>query len=82
MRVNPKAEQLGVNASEFLDFCKLVFAQKRKTLFNNLRLRYEESPLKAALQKTGVESSQRAEELHLDVLARTYKELRGTPTGS
>ena len=75
MRVVPKAKQLGVDANEFLDFCKLAFAQKRKTLFNNLRLRYEERSLKMALAKTGVEPNQRAEELRLEALARIYKEL-------
>ncbi len=80
LRVVPKAERLGINADELLGFCKLVFAQKRKTVFNNLRLRYEEATIREALQKTGVESRQRAEELSLDALARMYKELRGTPT--
>jgi 16S rRNA (adenine1518-N6/adenine1519-N6)-dimethyltransferase len=75
MCVVPKAKQLGVDANEFLDFCKLAFAQKRKTLFNNLRLRYEEGSLKVALAKTGVEPSQRAEELTLEALARIYNEL-------
>ncbi len=82
MRVVPKAELLGVNPSEFLRFCKLAFAQKRKTLFNNLRLGYDEGSVRAALQKTGVEPGVRAEELSLDALALTYKELRGTPRRS
>lgn len=79
MQVVPKAGKLAVDASDFLDFCKLAFAQKRKTLFNNLRLSYQEGSVKAALQKTGVELSTRAEELGLDALARTYEELRRTP---
>ena len=79
MRVVPKAGKLAVDASDFLDFCKLAFAQKRKTLFNNLRLSYPEGSVKAALQKTGVELNTRAEELGLDPLARIYEELRGTP---
>lgn len=79
MRVVPKAKQLGVDANEFVGFCKLAFAQKRKTLFNNLRPPYEEGLVKVALAKTGVELSQRAEELTLGALARIYKELCETP---
>ncbi len=73
MRVVPKAEQLGVNADAFLNFCKLVFAQKRKTLFNNLRENYKAEVVKETLHEADIEATARAEELSLDALARIYK---------
>ena len=76
LRVAPKAERLGVDADEFVTFCKLVFAQKRKTLFNNLRGAYDESFVRAALQDVGIEANVRAEELSLSRLAEMYKGLR------
>jgi len=81
LRVVPKAERLGVNATEFLDFCKLAFAQKRKTLFNNLRETYEEEAVRRALREADIEPTARAEELSLDVLAQIFRQL-GNPNFS
>jgi 16S rRNA (adenine1518-N6/adenine1519-N6)-dimethyltransferase len=75
LRVAPKSERLGVATHEFINFCKLAFGQKRKTLFNNLRGRYEESSIKTALQRLEVHASARAEELSLNTLADVYKRL-------
>ena len=77
LRVSPKTERLSVNTRDFLNFCKLAFAQKRKTLFNNLRGVYDENSVRAALQKVGVHASARAEELSLNSLADIYKQLSG-----
>ena len=77
LRIAPKGERLGVNTRDFLNFCKLAFAQKRKTLFNNLRGVYDESSVRAALQGVGVHASARAEELSLNSLADVYKQLSG-----
>ncbi|HEU5234207.1 MAG TPA: 16S rRNA (adenine(1518)-N(6)/adenine(1519)-N(6))-dimethyltransferase RsmA [Terriglobales bacterium] len=73
--VAPKAEQLGIDSREFLNFSKLAFAQKRKTLFNNLRGMYDEASIKTALQHVGVHASARAEELSLIGLTDVYKHL-------
>src|SRR5205823_4675772 len=37
----PRLEKLQVSEEEFIEFLKLAFAQKRKTLWNNLKLRYK-----------------------------------------
>ncbi|HVH87245.1 MAG TPA: 16S rRNA (adenine(1518)-N(6)/adenine(1519)-N(6))-dimethyltransferase RsmA [Terriglobales bacterium] len=73
LRIAPKAERLNVDAQEFLSFCKLAFAQKRKTLFNNLRGRYEENEIKAALRSSKLREDVRAEAMSLENLAVTYK---------
>jgi len=75
LRFAPKGEQLGVDVRDFLNFCKLAFGQKRKTLFNNLRGVYDESSVRAALEKVRVHPSARAEELSLNSLADVYKQL-------
>jgi 16S rRNA A1518/A1519 N6-dimethyltransferase RsmA/KsgA/DIM1 with predicted DNA glycosylase/AP lyase activity len=60
---------LGVDPGKFLQFCKLAFAQKRKTLFNNLRGQYEETEIKAALRAAGLREDVRAEAMGLEQLA-------------
>lgn len=69
LRVSPKAKRLGVDPGKFLQFCKLAFAQKRKTLFNNLRGQYEETEIKAALRAAGLREDVRAEAMGLEQLA-------------
>jgi 16S rRNA (adenine1518-N6/adenine1519-N6)-dimethyltransferase len=74
LRVSPKAQRLGVDPRKFLQFCKLAFAQKRKTLFNNLRGQYEETEIKAALRAAGLREDIRAEALALEQLASVYSQ--------
>ena len=45
--IKPRAESLRVPEAEFIAFLKLGFGQKRKTLFNNLRERYEPEAARA-----------------------------------
>src|SRR5207237_936149 len=59
----PRLKQLGVAEDSFIDFLKLSFGQKRKTLWNNLKLQYQPALLKAALEKTGIKANVRAEAL-------------------
>jgi 16S rRNA (adenine1518-N6/adenine1519-N6)-dimethyltransferase len=73
LTINPKAAGLGVNPEEFLNFCKLAFAQKRKTLFNNLRRRYEEKKVRGALRSIQIRDDARAELLSLEQLALVYR---------
>jgi 16S rRNA (adenine1518-N6/adenine1519-N6)-dimethyltransferase len=47
----------------FLDFIKLCFAQKRKTLANNLKPRARPEAIRAALAELSIPSEARAEEL-------------------
>jgi len=74
--ISPQLERLRVPEAEFLAFLKLCFAQKRKTLWNNLKTRYHEARLRAALEKTGVRPAIRAEALPLDRTAALFRALR------
>src|SRR5437762_7245101 len=47
LTIEPRAQKLGVEPGAFLEFLKLAFAQKRKTLLNNLKERYPEKAAKA-----------------------------------
>lgn len=75
-RISAKTAKLGVNAAEFLNFCKLAFGQKRKTLFNNLRGRYGEKKTREAIQEAAIEPSARAEALDLAKLTQIYRTLK------
>jgi 16S rRNA (adenine1518-N6/adenine1519-N6)-dimethyltransferase len=54
---------------------KLSFVQKRKTLWNNLKTRYDEDVLRAALAKSGVKPAVRAEALPLEKAAALFRAL-------
>jgi 16S rRNA (adenine1518-N6/adenine1519-N6)-dimethyltransferase len=71
----PRLKQLGVAEDSFIDFLKLSFGQKRKTLWNNLKLQYQPALLKAALEKTGIKANVRAEALPLDKSAALFRAL-------
>lgn len=60
----------------FLDFVKTCFAQKRKTLVNNLRGSLLPSQLKAALAELRLAEAARAEELAVSQLADLYLRLQ------
>lgn len=60
---------------EFLNFVKECFAQKRKTLRNNLRVRLG-ARTEAALQQAGLSPGARAEELTVPQFAALYKLIR------
>lgn len=68
-------EQLCVTEDRFIDFLKLSFGQKRKTLWNNLKLEYEPATLKAALERAGVKANVRAEALPLEKTAALFRAL-------
>jgi 16S rRNA (adenine1518-N6/adenine1519-N6)-dimethyltransferase len=73
--IKPRLESLRVPETEFIAFLKLCFGQKRKTLWNNLKMHYAEGALKAALAKSGVKPSIRAEALPLDRTAALFRAL-------
>jgi 16S rRNA (adenine1518-N6/adenine1519-N6)-dimethyltransferase len=77
LRIAPKAALLGVDSQEFLTFCKLAFAQKRKTLFNNLRRKFAAPKIETVLHTANVADKVRAEALSLNQLAEIYRKLRG-----
>jgi 16S rRNA A1518/A1519 N6-dimethyltransferase RsmA/KsgA/DIM1 with predicted DNA glycosylase/AP lyase activity len=72
----PKAAALQIESQDFLNFCKTAFAQKRKTLINNLRSRYKVPEVKRALDRLEVSHNVRAEALSLRQLAETYRNLQ------
>ena len=82
LRIDPQQEKLGVVGDGFVDFLRLSFAQKRKTLWNNLREQYDQSGLKRALAEAKVKPTARAETLSLEESAAVYRALRDGNLGS
>ena len=71
----PRVESLRVAEEGFVDFLKLSFGQKRKTLWNNLKSQYQPQALRAALDKSGVKPNLRAEALSLEKSAALFRAL-------
>jgi 16S rRNA (adenine1518-N6/adenine1519-N6)-dimethyltransferase len=74
----PRIESLRVSEDEFINFLKLSFGQKRKTLWNNLKSQYPPDVLRSALEKTAVKPTVRAETLSLEKSAALFRALNGT----
>jgi 16S rRNA (adenine1518-N6/adenine1519-N6)-dimethyltransferase len=71
----PRLEKLKVPEQEFIAFLKMAFAQKRKTISNNLKEHYDPKALKAAFEKAGVPPTARTEILPLEKMAALYRVL-------
>ena len=76
LTIGPRIGKLGVPEAGFISFLKLSFAQKRKTLWNNLKAQYDKEALKRALAKSGVKSDVRAEALSLEKSAALFRALQ------
>jgi 16S rRNA (adenine1518-N6/adenine1519-N6)-dimethyltransferase len=77
--MSPRFEELGVEADAFFGFLRKCFAQKRKTLANNLRAAgYSTEQLTTALNSTGVNAHARAETLTLTEFAAIARNLSET----
>ncbi len=76
LQMAPRLEELGVDEDGFDLFLKLIFGQKRKTLFNNLRVVYEADKVREAMKVAGLKTDVRAEAVSLDKTAQLYNELR------
>jgi 16S rRNA (adenine1518-N6/adenine1519-N6)-dimethyltransferase len=76
LSVDPQQEKLGVSGDGFIDFLRLSFGQKRKTLWNNLKTKYDGAELKRALAEAKVKGTARAETLSLEESAAIYRALR------
>ena len=76
LTIEPQQEKLAIAGDGFIDFLRLSFGQKRKTLWNNLKEKYPEANLKRALADAGVKPTARAETLSLEESAAVYKALR------
>jgi 16S rRNA (adenine1518-N6/adenine1519-N6)-dimethyltransferase len=72
---SPRLDKLHVDEKGFIDFLKLSFGQKRKTLWNNLKGRYSSDDLERALAKAKIKPSVRAEALSLEASANVFREL-------
>jgi 16S rRNA (adenine1518-N6/adenine1519-N6)-dimethyltransferase len=80
----PRLHELGLDGDGrirtmkdgFIDFLKLSFGQKRKTLWNNLKSNYPEPELRAALAEAKVKPAARAETLTLEESAALFRALR------
>lgn len=77
LTIDPQQEKLGIRGDGFIDFLRQSFGQKRKTLWNNLKLKYEGAELKRALAEAKVKATARAETLSLEESAAIYRALRG-----
>ena len=76
LTIEPRLETLGVSGDGFIDFLRLSFGQKRKTLWNNLKSKFSGSDLKRALAEARVKPTARAETLSLEQSAAVYRALR------
>jgi 16S rRNA (adenine1518-N6/adenine1519-N6)-dimethyltransferase len=75
-RFAPRFSELGVEEEPFLRFARQVFAQKRKTLANNLRAAgYEPAAITAAFVAAAISPQARAEELAIPALAALHLQL-------
>ena len=77
LTIAPRMEELQVEEQIFIAFLKVAFAQKRKTLANNLRSQYDVAAIRSALKTAGVRPDVRAEALSLEKTAAVFRALRG-----
>ena len=75
-RFAPRFAELGLQEATFLPFVRKVFAQKRKTLANNLRAaRFPPHAVAAALAHASIPTQARAEALPIEELAALWHAL-------
>jgi 16S rRNA (adenine1518-N6/adenine1519-N6)-dimethyltransferase len=78
-RFAPRFEELKVEEASFLPFVRKVFAQKRKTLSNNLRAAgISPDVISTALTQAEIDPRKRAEELSIETLAALWHTLEAT----
>jgi len=78
-RLAPRFAELGVEEDSFPLFVRKLFAQKRKTLSNNLRAAgFAPAVLSAALEQAGIDARARAEALPIETLAALWRALQTT----
>jgi 16S rRNA (adenine1518-N6/adenine1519-N6)-dimethyltransferase len=81
LTIAPQQQQLGLvdgQVEAFINFLRLSFSQKRKTLWNNLKSGYPEQLLRAALADSRIKPTTRAETLSLAESAALFHALRGS----
>ncbi len=72
----PRLQELHVEEGPFTAFLKLAFAHKRKTLLNNLRDKYNDAAIRAALKSAGLRADVRAEAMSLEKTAAVFRALQ------
>ena len=70
-----KANLAGMDDAAFLNFVKLCFSQKRKTLVNNLKSRFPLNAVRAAQERLELRADARAEQLSVSELAAMFEAL-------
>jgi 16S rRNA (adenine1518-N6/adenine1519-N6)-dimethyltransferase len=76
-RFAPRFVELGLEEDSFLRFVRQTFAQKRKTLANNLRAAgYAHDAVAAALARAAIDTYARAEALPVETLAALWHSLQ------
>jgi 16S rRNA (adenine1518-N6/adenine1519-N6)-dimethyltransferase len=76
LTMEPRLQELDVEEAPFIAFLKAAFAQKRKTLANNLRSQYDAAAIRTALKSAGLRSDVRAEAMSLEKTAAVFRALR------
>jgi 16S rRNA (adenine1518-N6/adenine1519-N6)-dimethyltransferase len=79
LRFAPRFAELGVDPAGFNTFLKQSFAQKRKTLENNLRASGHSAQQLIAAWPQGIPRQARAESLGLEPMAELYRALASKP---
>jgi 16S rRNA (adenine1518-N6/adenine1519-N6)-dimethyltransferase len=79
LRLPGENAKLGLeNGEDFLEFVKCCFAQKRKTLANNLRALAEPAQVREILNQLALREDARAEQLTVAELAGVYRAISST----
>jgi 16S rRNA (adenine1518-N6/adenine1519-N6)-dimethyltransferase len=79
LTLTSRLDELAVPEQPFIDFLKISFSQKRKTLWNNLKTAYDPAVLRTALETTGIKANVRAEALSLEKTAALFLALGKAP---
>jgi 16S rRNA (adenine1518-N6/adenine1519-N6)-dimethyltransferase len=85
LTIAPQQQQLGLvdgQVEAFINFLRLSFSRKRKTLWNNLKSGYPKQLLRAALADSRIKPTTRAETLSLAESAALFHALRGSGDGA
>jgi 16S rRNA (adenine1518-N6/adenine1519-N6)-dimethyltransferase len=81
MRMPGQAAKLGiVDKGKLLEFVKICFAHKRKTLVNNLKSFGKPDEVRAAMERCGIRADARAEQVNVAEFAKLASELAALTT--
>lgn len=73
--MSTRVAELGVETEPFVEFLKLSFGQKRKTLLNNLKSNYDAAAVRSALKGQRLREDVRAEAMPLEKAAGVFRAL-------